>query len=88
MNEHNKSLVIGVVIAAVLLVGGYFLYNNRNTTTLSPQNKSCISSQEAYNEIGKNTCVEYYVGYTSTSSRGNVFLDEKSNYTQGFTVTI
>lgn len=98
MNKHNQSLLWGVIIAVVLIGGAYLLFSNSNSSSPSsapaqsavsiPTSQTCITSQEAYSEIGQNTCVEYYVGYATESSNSNVFLDENTDYTNGFSVTI
>jgi len=49
---------------------------------------TCISSQESWNNIGKYACVEYHVGYPFKSSKGNVFLNERSDYKNGFSTVI
>ncbi len=93
--QQNNGLVTAIVIVAVLVGIGYFLFARTskieqpiNLPYVAIPTSSCIDSQEAYNEYGKSTCVEYYVGFATTSKNGNVFLDEKTNYTSGFSVTI
>lgn len=110
MNEHNKSLVTGIIIAFIIVVGAIFITQRKQppitdptpsvtvsqtpsdspstTTSVTPTTTSCITAQEAYNEIGQTACVEYTVGYATESGSGNVFLDEYTDYTRGFTVTI
>jgi len=100
MNKEDylvRNIIIGLFIVGVI---GYFLLffkTNSNTNSITQQlltppptslNSNCVTSQEAYNEIGNNACVEYYVGYATESRAGNVFLDEKTDYANGFSVTI
>jgi len=49
---------------------------------------ACISSQDAWNNIGQYKCVEYFVGNPFRSSKGNVFLNELSDYKKGFSAVI
>lgn len=52
------------------------------------KSSDCLSAQEAWDHIGEIACVEYFVENPSRSSKGNIFLNEKSAYKTGFTVTI
>lgn len=56
-----------------------------NTTS---NQQSCYTSQQAYAHIGESGCVTYYVGYPFRSHSGNEFLDEKSDFQDGFTAVI
>ena len=49
---------------------------------------ACISAQDAWNNIGQYKCVEYSVGNPFRSSKGNVFLNELSDYKKGFSTVI
>jgi len=49
---------------------------------------SCISAQDAWTNIGQYKCVEYIVGNPFRSSKGNVFLNELSDYKKGFSTVI
>lgn len=60
--------------------------NNNSKTTTS--NNKCIQPKEAVNFLGKIVCIEYFVAYPYKSSNGNIFLNEKLNYKNGFTVWI
>ncbi len=48
---------------------------------------SCLTSMEAMNSVGKTACVEFFVGNPS-QFKGEVFLNEKSDYTKGFQAVI
>lgn len=47
----------------------------------------CLTAQEAMNSVGKTTCVEFYIGNPS-QFKGEVFLNEKADYTKGFQAVI
>jgi hypothetical protein len=47
----------------------------------------CLTSMEAMNSVGKTACVEFFIGNPS-QLKGDVFLNEKADYTKGFGVTI
>jgi len=98
--NNNKNWIIGGLIIVVIILG-YLFFNNQNKTSQISSDESsitqvqegtalnnCISAQEAWNHIGENLCVEYFVGAPYQSGKSNVFLNEKSAYTKGFTVTI
>lgn len=55
---------------------------------LSDDVGDCITADESWSHIGEIRCVEYVVGNPSSSRSGNVFLNEKQNYSSGFTTTI
>lgn len=54
------------------------------TTTVAP----CFSSAQAAAEIGQAGCVRFTVGNAYTSSSGQMYLNEFSNYASGFSVWI
>lgn len=58
------------------------------STSKTTTNNNCIQTKEAINFLGKIVCVEYFVAYPYKSSKGNIFLNEKLNYKDGFTVWI
>lgn len=48
----------------------------------------CLSEKEAWQNIGRTTCVVYQVGYLVTTTQGYVFLNEKQGYKSGFVAAI
>ncbi len=98
MSENIKNWLIGVLIVILIILGFKLVSSNKITTEPTPiptliQNttnptEDCISSQEAWNQIGQEKCVEYYVASPFRSGKGNVFLNEKRDYKNGFTVWI
>lgn len=59
-----------------------------NNSKIATSNNKCIQPKEAINFLGKIVCIEYFVAYPYKSSKGNIFLNEKLNYKDGFTVWI
>ena len=56
------------------------------TPTPTPWN--CITSQDAPNYMRQNVCVKYFVGDPVEYADGNVFLNERSDWWNGFSVFI
>ena len=50
----------------------------------STHESNCYTSDEAWNNIGATGCVIYHVASPYRSSEGDVFLNEKHNYSTGF----
>lgn len=101
MSENTKNWLIGILIVITIFLGiNYFSKNLKNgnggisltqTIEKTPEIShptGCISSTEAWNRIGQTECVEYYVGNPFRSGKGNIFLNEKRDYKNGFTVWI
>jgi len=100
MSENIKNWVIGGLVILVLFLGFKSLTTNNNQqpqiyqeSQMQVQEQSidktnCISAQESWNNVGQERCVEYYVASPFRSSKGNVFLNEKRDYKNGFTVWI
>lgn len=61
--------------------------NNGNQNNKS-QNVECISAEESWNFVGQEKCVEFYVSSPYRSRKGNIFLNERRDYKNGFTVWI
>jgi hypothetical protein len=96
-----KNWIIGILVVIVLLLG--YLTINKNTKPVSepptgtptvqptqapsPQT-NCLTAQEAWSHIGETACVEFTVEGPYQSGKGNVFLNEKKDYKNGFTVYI
>jgi len=102
MNEQTnqvKNWIIGILVVIVLLLG-YLAINNTNPTggtTITPTvqptqapspQTNCLTAQEAWSHIGETACVEFTVESPYQSGKGNVFLNEKKDYKNGFTVYI
>jgi DNA/RNA endonuclease YhcR with UshA esterase domain len=95
-----KNWIIGILVVIVLLLGYLTINKNTNptggtTSTLtvqptqaSPTQTNCLTAQEAWSHIGETTCVEFTVESPYQSGKGNVFLNEKKDYKNGFTVYI
>jgi hypothetical protein len=95
-----KNWIIGILVVIVLLLGYLTINKNTNPTeptkdiptiqpTQAPSTKTnCLTAQEAWSHIGETTCVEFTVESPYQSGKGNVFLDEKKDYKNGFTVYI
>lgn len=97
-NQQNqtKNWAIGVLVVIVLVVG-YLALKKPAATSPTPTNLpvgsttvsgSCLTTQEAWNHIGETACVQYHVASPYQSGKSNVFLNEKADYKNGFTVTI
>jgi hypothetical protein len=56
--------------------------------TTTPTTPPCFTGAQAFNEIGQIGCVKYTVGSTYTSERGEMYLDQYSDYTSGFSAWI
>jgi DNA/RNA endonuclease YhcR with UshA esterase domain len=92
MSENIKNWVIGGLIGLVLIFGIMFLQKSSTPPPPPPPTititENCISAQEAWNYVGQEKCVEYYVASPFRSGKENVFLNEKRDYKNGFTVWI
>jgi len=94
MSENIKNWVIGGLIGLVLILGIISLNKNSSPPPPPPPTptititENCISAQEAWNYVGQEKCVEYYVASPFRSGKRNVFLNEKRDYKNGFTVWI
>ncbi len=99
MSNNIKNWLIGGLIVAMLVLGHLFLKGETQTSNTSESTSTqsqettttlanCISTKEAWNHIGETLCVEYYVASPFQSTKGNVFLNEKSAYKTGFTAVI
>ena len=98
MNENTKNWMIGGLIVFLLFLGYKLLFVSSSNQFSPPANSTteinnikltdCISAQDSWNYIGQEKCVEYYVASPFRSGKGNVFLNEKRDYKNGFTVWI
>jgi micrococcal nuclease len=97
MSNNLKNWIIGGLAILVIFLGFSYLKNQNNdrngviptpTAEVSTPISNCISASDAWNYIGEEKCVEYYVASPFRSGKGNVFLNEKRDYKNGFTVWI
>ena len=89
MKKYKKIIIIGIILAFILLAGSYVFFirkSHSDSITMTPTN--CFLSKDAPKEIGKDTCVEFYVENVVQVKNGNMYLDEKTDYKKGFFVTI
>ena len=87
----NKIIAGLVVVSGVLGVNS--LHNSTNQVNTNVSNNTvaqleCITADEAWEHIGDTGCVEYFVSNPYKSRKGNVFLNEKRDYKNGFTTAI
>lgn len=47
---------------------------------------ACSTGAQAKSDIGQHACVTFHVSHIASSWKGDVFLDEKTDYRQGFAV--
>jgi hypothetical protein len=83
--NHKYWWWAGIVLLAV---AGFFYYSYYSQQNAAVVRNDCITAEQAWNSIGKNTCVEFTVGYTYVSKAGNAYLDQYSDYSKGFEVWI
>ena len=57
-------------------------------STPAPAAPSCFPAAQAASKEGQNGCIQFMVGYTYTSAKGEMYLDQYSDYTSGFSVWI
>jgi hypothetical protein len=81
----NQKIVIGLIIAAIVLVGGYFLYNRMNNT-LPEEGRQALDKelQRFYNDhINEDGHFEYEITSSQKAKNINTFL-----YSAVYCVTI
>lgn len=100
--SHRRHPVAAAVIAAGLaavalvhafhrtggLVGNPGPVSALSSSASVANDAHCFTAAQAWNEIGVTGCVVFTVGYADVSAAGNVFLDQFSNYSSGFSVWI
>ncbi len=85
---------MGVVVVSAIGFAVLYVYNQKHptndppTTTSAARGPKVISASEAWNAIGQQATVQYFVGYPYTSSAGNEFLNQEQNYLSGFTAVV
>jgi len=91
--QHILILLVISLVFVSLIVGACSSQDvNTNQTPVGTQADQsnaipCLTSQEAMNSVGKTTCVEFFVGNPS-QFKGEVFLNERADYTKGFQAVI
>jgi hypothetical protein len=85
-------LVVSVVFVPLFAVACSSQDLNTNQSPVGTQSDQsnatpCLTAQDAMNSVGKTACVEFFVGNPS-QFKGEVFLNEKSDYTKGFQAVI
>ncbi len=90
MNRPKKLLFLGIVLVLLLAAAGslFFVRHTQSSQLIRTTATNCYLSKDAQHEIGKDTCVEFYVNNAVKSKNGNIFLNEKEEYKNGFSVTI
>lgn len=92
--KTTRQIIILISVTLLSIVGCAQQSSQTTQTPYTPPTydpsspTACISAQDAWNNIGKYKCVEYTVGNPFRSSKGNVFLNEFSDYKKGFTAVI
>ncbi|SRR6266568_1410 len=81
-------LVIVITVVAGLLFFTKHTQSSTQSTSKFYGNSNCYTAEEAFHEIGKDTCVIFYVNNATKSQKGNIFLNGNQDYKKGFSVTI
>ena len=91
---HRRLYQFGALLLLVLLFAAGCAApstNSQETTAPSTSSQvsdsSCLTSRQAMTSVGKSACVEFFVGNPS-QFKGEVFLNEMSDYTKGFQAVI
>lgn len=77
VTDAAASVAIVVVLLSLLPLGAEVLAA-----------RSCVSGAQSWNEIGQHACVTFRVARVGTSWQGDTFLDERTDYTRGFSVYV
>ena len=95
MHFHKKLLILSILLFVILVIfaGGFFFITKRTESSTNKNkqlyaNSNCYTGDAAFNEIGKDTCVIFYVNNVVKSPKGNIFLNANKEYKKGFSVTI
>ncbi len=96
MKDYKNIIIAVLVIVSVTF--GIRLFTGDSDTPIATtpdavysadtQSAECITAEESWDHIGDFMCVEYFVASPYTSNKGNVFLNEKRDYKNGFTTVI
>jgi hypothetical protein len=91
-NRQLISAIFILLLFSIVSCSQQASYTPTPTYTPPPYDPSpqtaCITAQDSWNNIGQYKCVEYFVGNPFRSSKGNVFLNELSDYKKGFSTVI
>ena len=92
MKLKNKIQLVFLLVATSVFLSACTTRQSNSGISQTGANKNtqgnCISAKESWDYIGDNKCVEYYVGNPFVSDKGNVFLNERKDYKNGFTTVI
>ena len=83
---HKVSDVIVMVGAVFFIVSSIMVGAMYASAKHSDGN--CISVEQSWHEVGHHKCVTFHAGYVYTSWQHNTFIDQTSNYSQGFSVYV
>jgi hypothetical protein len=93
-NRAKTILVLAVVLLALLYgfaIANHFMHH-QNTSSKTQGTFSlpggAIYASQASNNVGQLKTVQFHVGYTYSDAEGTEFLDQYTNYQNGFVVTI
>ena len=81
---HRSLYLLAATLFLVSLLASSCAAPDQSSQVSDP---SCLTSRQAMTSIGKTACVEFYVGNPS-QLKGEVFLNELANYTNGFQAVI
>lgn len=82
--SQRSLCVLGSLLFVVLLLAAGCTASDQSSQVSDP---SCLTSRQAMTSVGKTACVEFFVGNPS-QLKGEVFLNEMANYTNGFQAVI
>lgn len=97
--QRNTALAWGIAFLAVAFIAFavvlYFKIFDKPPSdgadsggASGTSSSSCYTAEEAWNHYGESHCVRYYIGNPFKSAASNVFLNEKRDFTNGFTSVI
>lgn len=89
--KQHVYLIIFCIVAEVILATGIYLFAVKHTSikpVVKTNGDNCYYSTFVTSEIGKDTCIQFYVNNVVKSKNGNYFLNENQDYKKGFSVTI
>jgi len=87
----GKLAIVGVVVFFGLFLTACGNLQDNSSVPGIPEDSvkaTVLSAAESWEHIGEYATVEYYTANAYQSAKGNIFLNEKSNYRTGFTTVI